>query len=192
MTSINGGAQMNVYNAFLGNISAKSYQIKSDAISAPSKSEIEEGITKIGEEIKELQSKVKNYKDGEGIEHMLYLSDQKLIQDINELEAFQRYMYEALEQIDGYRIIEDDKLVEKLLEFSQNPNCIISVGTKHQGDWLDKTKLIHSGHAYSIKNVNRNTQTIDVVNPWNTAQYTTLSFDEFKKYFSMINVTEIN
>ena len=141
----------------------------------------------------DLQSKIENLKDSDSLfGHLNYLRDQHNIRALETLQAYQRFMHEALEQIDGYKIIEDNKLIEKLLEFTDDSNCIISIGTKHQGNWLDKSKLIHSCHAYSIKGVDKATKTIDVVNPWNTAQYITLSFDEFEKYFSTINVAQID
>jgi len=192
MTSIEGGMQMNVYNAFTGSMNAKSYQIKSDSGAIPSKAEIKQQIKEAEENIKKLKSEVKNLEDSDrGLDHLMYIADQLKINDIHKLQAYQRAMNEMLEQIDNLKIIEDDKIIEKLLEASDNPNNAISIGSKLNGDYLDKSKLIHSQHAYSIRNINKNAQTIDIVNPWNTASYVTITFDEFKKYFSALNAASI-
>lgn len=197
MTSIEGGDQMRVYNAFLGKKDAKSYfySVKTKESKTSCPDEIEYDVEKIGKEIEDLKSIVKNLKDSDSYwAHMDYLLDRETIERINRLEALQRCLYEYDEQEDNYEILNNnDEMLDRLLKLSNSPFCnyIISLGTKRGDDWFDKSKLIDSAHAYSIKSVDKKAKTIDVVNPWNTAQYVTITFDEFKKYFNMMNVCEV-
>lgn len=190
MTSIAGGNQFNVYNAFLGKLDTNCYMTGSNPIKT--KAEIESKIEQISAAIKEQEGQIKHLEDSKTlVSHIEYMKDQHYIDQLNELQAMQRSLHEYLEQAELYKTVDDDKIIDKLLEYASNPNYIVSTGTKMDGDWLDKTKLIHCGHAYSIMDVNKNAKTINVVNPWNTAQYTTLTFDEFKNYFDTINVAKL-
>ncbi len=56
---------------------------------------------------------------------------------------------------------------------------------------MKKDYYIRPMHAYSVLNVDRENKTMDIVNPWNTAQYVTITFDEFKKYFAAVNVVSV-
>ena len=188
VTSIEGGKQLDVYNALLGNNNSRIWT--TDAAIVRSPEEIDKEISEIVVQIQEEKSKVKNLHDSEQLmPHLKYLNEQDTIKRISRLEAYQRMLHEEKLSVCNYHTVDDYELLQKLLNTSLDDN-LLSIGSK-DGDWLDQDKLIHGAHAYSVLNIDRTNQTIDIVNPWNTAQYTTISFKEFMDYFCVINVAKL-
>lgn len=194
MTAIEGGMQSDAYNALLGSKNAQTYLVSTNDIARPKKEELLQKIKEIQEDILSYKKEIKNIKDMKDddtlLGHTNYLLNEVKKEKLNTLEATERQMYESLETIDNYHIVDSEDLIKKLLQYSKDKKFMISAGTK-QGDYFDKDKLIHGGHAYSILGVDKEKQIIQVVNPWNTAQSTTLSFEEFKNYFNGICVAQV-
>ncbi len=188
VTSIEGGNQLDVYNALLGNNNSRIWT--TDAAIVRSPEEIDREINVITAQIQEEKSKVKNLHDSEQLlSHLKYLNEQDTIKRISRLEAYQRMLHEEKLSSCNYHTVDDFELLQKLLNTSLDDN-LVSIGSSGN-DWFDKDKLIHGAHAYSVLNVDRVNQTIDIVNPWNTSQYITISFSEFMKYFSAVNTAKL-
>ena len=101
-----------------------------------------------------------------------------------------------------------------LLDFvlnSFNPDTqMATVATKHVdtttllGRIIKKTAGFHlfqgkgiqkyfvTGHAYSVSRVNQHSQTITVVNPWDTSKPIEMTFEQFKGTFSDISLVEVD
>ncbi len=188
ITTIEGGNQMNVYNALLGTKNSGIWTTSDIPIRTPQ--EIDEEIAQLAKQIQEKKSTIKNLQDSNDIsEHLEYLREQESIDSINKLQAIERMMHEEKTDLVNYHQISESELLERLLDTSLDGN-LVSIGTKCD-EWLNKDKLIHGRHAYSVLNVDKLNQTIDIVNPWNTAQYTTISFKEFLEYFDTLNIAKL-
>ena len=57
--------------------------------------------------------------------------------------------------------------------------------------FFDKDKLIHGQHAYSVLGVDKENRTINVVNPWNTATRSAITFEQFKYWFDALNIASL-
>ncbi len=103
--------------------------------------------------------------------------------------------------------VEEAHFIEFLQNCQNNPNIILTAGSlpsesnsKKIIEQLsvlfglgDRGKhLISSQHAYRIHSFDCEKKTISIVNPWNTAHIITISFEEFKKYFSYLYATDIS
>lgn len=118
---------------------------------------------------------------------------EKAKKTIEDLESLKRLAYEYLKLNKNFISVDSqDKLLNILLKKSSNPLNIISIGTKEDKTWLDIDKLIAPSHAYSINRIDREKETIFIVNPWNSASEVEISFDEFRKYFCSVNIAEID
>lgn len=53
-------------------------------------------------------------------------------------------------------------------------------------------KLLVSGHAYSISDVDAKRKIISLANPWDTSEFINLTFDQFKENFSALNAIRID
>ena len=189
LSLIEGGQQSQVYNAFFGNNSAQFYTTESDSIQ--SSEQIEKILDELQKEIEETETRIKNLKDSKDwLKHLAYVKEQETKQHLAELVSYQRFYFELLNTTNNtMHLVSSDELIEKLINTSLEDN-LVSVGTKP--DSKNDSKMIAGSHAYSVLDIDKEKQTIDLINPWNTAQYVTLSFDEFKKYFNSSNVSNIN
>lgn len=191
ITSIEGGRQVDVYNAFLNSKTSKCFTTSDDNLSIE---DIETALTFSESSLKYLREKVYNTDNPILFRsYNEYLENKKMIEEIRILEANIRFYKDLINSIQCEEYASPDKLLDELLTHYNNPNCLISIGSKiKEGDGcFDKTRMLYGGHAYSIKGVNENSQTIQLINPWNTAQYIEITFDEFRQFFNMLNLAEV-
>ena len=88
-------------------------------------------------------------------------------------------------------VVKENELFEKAVEFFNPEKFLISAGTggasRSDAETFFKNG-IYPGHAYSIHGVDKNAKTIDVVDPYDTSQYVTLTAEEFNKCFTKVQV----
>lgn len=192
MTMIEGGKQANVYRAFLDKKNVLFYTSDENC-----KKETEKELQNLLiyrrcdiDYYKERYKGISKKPNMTSTEKFEYLRDQEYLKKINKAEAQERSLLESLSNLGNTNNVIEDDLLKKLIEFANNKNYLVSIGTK-QGGIFDINKLICGEHAYSVLGADTVNKTVNVVNPWNTTQYTTLSFDEFKKYFNAIQAAEI-
>lgn len=191
MTAIAGGLQLNVYNALLGKHIANLYYADDFCIG---RVDLEKLIKVIGEHIE------KNKKDVKGItelgdtvfERLANVEEQELLAFIAGLEAKQRSLFERKNILSNvYDNISADELLQKLINTPLDEN-LVSIGAKNDVDIAYKDKLICGRHAYSVLKVDKDNKTIDIVNPWNTATHSTITFDQFKCLFNALNIANLS
>lgn len=191
ITMLEGGVQKHVYDAFLDKRSARCF--KAD-FEVPTAEKIMKELSEISQELQELKNrniKDRKLRDDMNVEKKFII--QKKLQKLNKirrLESSQRRLLETLEAIDTDHGVFKESFRYWLLKFAKDKNNIISVGTK-DGYVLDRNKLIYGSHSYSILNIDEANKTVAVVNPWNTASFVNLTFDEFFEYFNKFNVVKM-
>ena len=83
-----------------------------------------------------------------------------------------------------------DSVFRDIAQSGGTYNHVVTCSTPNKGkygDYLDYQRRFIKNHAYSIKNIDPYSRTVEVVNPHNTKYYCyTLSFDEFIQYFSEV------
>jgi len=185
--AIAGGKQAQVYNVLLDTTDTNTYStnIDDDSYNA-TEDDLDEEIRNTEEYILKTEKTLQNSNDSMnelvrmfGLEpsygQLRYLKELK--------ESF------ALYKKHNYKITEDE-LIEILKQVDLD-NCLISAGSKSRIE-ADNERMIRGSHAYSVYKIDKKNETISLINPWNTAQYVTLTFDEFKKYFSDIDILTLN
>ncbi len=85
-------------------------------------------------------------------------------------------------------VVKENELFEKAVEFFDPEKFLISTGTRIGEKDFSEDKWICTKHAYNIHRVDKDAKTIDVINPYNTSQYVTLTAEEFNKYFNSLYV----
>lgn len=191
MTMLEGGVQKNVYDAFIDKRRARCYKSN---LEVPGKEVITEELFEISKELAELKKvnlKERQLSDDMStVQSFTINKQQQNLNKIKRLESLQRSLTELLETIETNHGVGKESFRYWVLKFAKDKNNIISAGTK-QGYVLDRNKLIYGSHAYSILSINEANKTVAVVNPWNTASFANLTFDEFFEYFDTFNVVKI-
>ncbi len=156
LSAIEGGAQLNAYKAFLPNQKAQSYMVANENQKVPSKDELLDFIQNIDETIEDLSKKVKPdlKKTGSLFGDLQYYNNEDLKQKIAQYESIKRSCFEDIDSLDCYHNVSQDGLLEKLIE-SIDSGCIVSLGSKQDGEWLNRAKLVHSRHAYSVLGIDK-------------------------------------
>lgn len=77
-----------------------------------------------------------------------------------------------------------------LLHCAANPkNCLVTVGTKYsfaEGKRLEGDLNLVKNHAYAVTRIDTEAKKITLVNPWNTQEITTITFDQFFSNFASL------
>lgn len=181
--AIAGGKQAQVYNVLLNTTETDTYSTNTDDnLLNATEEDLDEEIRKTEEYIIKTEKALKENKDS--------MYELVRVFGLEPSYGQLRYLKEIKESFELYKKhnhkITEDELIDMIKQLDTN-NCLISVGSK-SGIEPDNERMIIGGHAYSVYDIDKENETIDLINPWNTAQYITLSFDEFKKYFSDIDV----
>ena len=92
--------------------------------------------------------------------------------------------------------IEEQNLESFFTAISQKgmDNQFLTCSTPHTGKYgkfVDSESKFITGHAYSIKNINKKDKTIEIVNPHNTKKSETISWDDFKTMFEYIYIADM-
>ena len=70
----------------------------------------------------------------------------------------------------------------------------LTCSTPHNGiygKFMNGSSKFITGHAYSIKNINTEDKTIEIVNPHNTKKSETISWDDFKTMFEYVYIADM-
>ncbi len=195
ITAIEGGTQFGVYDALLGQKVSNGFYLSDDSDrKPPTREEILEDITEIEACIEKLKKEIKDIKYSKDMtlcEQTDYFINEDKKRNLRTLEALERMFFEDMEAtLDNIHMVSSGELLETLVKYGNDDNYLIALGTKN-GDDLDKDRLICGKHAYSVLGVDEKNKTVKVVNPWNTAQYVTLSFEDFMEYFNAASLVKI-
>lgn len=107
---------------------------------------------------------------------------------------------EALKLISGKECsmykIEEQNLESLFTTISQKDidKQFLTCSTPHigkYGKFMDNESKFITGHAYSIKDINIQDKTIEIVNPHNTKKSETISWDDFKTTFECVYVADM-
>lgn len=200
ITSLTGGNQIQVYNALLNNNGVALYGSNPN-FKAKTKEELKDNIDFLTKYIESLEETYKErLKDIETYKlHLLIRptqyqswveSAEEILEKIAKCKANIRSANENLSAIGSKHSVDSDELFNKFLKYGKDDNYVVSLGSK-KGVY-NPDKSIYGNHAYSVLGIDSENKTVRVVNPWNSAQCSVISFDEFNKYFDVLNVAKIN
>lgn len=110
------------------------------------------------------------------------------------------FMTIALEKLTGLKTnqynIKELNLEEFLPEIKEYglEHQIITCSTPNKGingDYMDKESKFLKAHAYAIKDINVENETIEIINPHNTKKSEIISWKEFKKMFEYLCIARL-
>lgn len=84
-------------------------------------------------------------------------------------------------------------LLKNIKEYGLNHQIITcsTPPTGEYGKFMDKEEKFRTAHAYSVKEIDTENKTIEIVNPHNTKKSETISWDSFKKMFEFLCVARL-
>ncbi len=95
-------------------------------------------------------------------------------------------------------LLKENGFKKKLDEIADNPDKFIAVASTNNKPlfkkglhyWDQKRNLV-AGHAFSVKSVDKNSQSVYLTNPWNTWKVEKVSYQEFSDWFKGISYVEL-
>lgn len=184
---LNYGNQRQIYNSFLNSQNAISFQDETVEYEFTCEENILEELEEIEEDIKLLKSALK---DKKVFDAYYFSSRTQILEQLKEHYSMIRSLNADFGNMDKIFQTSIDELLDIVINHANNPDFLISISSRPEIKPENKKGII-SAHAYSILKVDNENETIDIVNPHNCSAYTTISFEEFKKYFSSVDMIRI-
>lgn len=182
------GNQRQVYSAFLNTKKGITYLDENEDYIIRPQDEIYQEIEEMNEYLVFLHSVLKdeslfNEENFKSINQVKYYIDDSI--------SILRNLYDDYDFADSTFQVNIDKILNILIQHANNDDYLISLSSKQEGSLECKEKGIVTSHAYSLLNLDKKNKTINLINPWNTSAFITIAYDEFKKYFSAIEIVKL-